>query len=23
MDFLAQLYEEIDLSDPDHRLLYF
>ena len=22
MDFLAQLYEEIDLSDPDHRLLY-
>jgi bacillithiol biosynthesis cysteine-adding enzyme BshC len=23
MDFLAQLYEEVDLSDPDHRLLYF
>lgn len=22
MDFLAQLYEEIDLSDQDHRLLY-
>ncbi len=22
MDFLAQLYEEIDLTDPDHRLLY-
>jgi bacillithiol synthase len=22
MDFLAQLYEEIDLSDHDHRLLY-
>jgi bacillithiol synthase len=22
MDFMAQLYEEIDLSDQDHRLLY-
>lgn len=22
MDFLAQLYEEIDLNDPDHRLFY-
>jgi bacillithiol synthase len=22
MDFLAQLYEEIDLTDPSHRLLY-
>ncbi len=22
MDFLAQLYEEIDLTDPDHRLFY-
>jgi len=22
MDFLAQLYEEIDLTDPDHRLVY-
>ena len=22
IDFLAQLYEEIDLTDPDHRLLW-
>jgi uncharacterized protein YllA (UPF0747 family) len=22
MDLLAQLYEEIDLTDPDHRLIY-
>ena len=22
MDFLAQLYEEIDLTDPDHRLIF-
>ncbi|MEW5974870.1 MAG: bacillithiol biosynthesis cysteine-adding enzyme BshC [Acidobacteriota bacterium] len=22
MDFLAQLFDEIDLTDPDHRLLY-
>jgi uncharacterized protein YllA (UPF0747 family) len=22
MDFLAQLYEEIDLTDPDHRLFF-
>ena len=22
MDLLAQLYEEIDLNDPDHRLIY-
>jgi bacillithiol synthase len=22
MDFLAQMYEEIDLTDPNHRLLY-